>query len=325
MNDGGCSWYGMIMDTNPPDSDHWFYKLFEEDLPHNYAIFHQPSGEDPQAENIDNLPDLYYANMKTGKDQEWINVYVHGRYGFVSDGKPVYPEYKDDIHGTSEDLYATLIFNQSKLSGNNLSSKPTIYVGIDFGLTPAAAIGYLTPTGQMQLIDELVTFDMGAVNFGKLLRQKLNTDYAGFNFDIYGDPAGDQRAQTDEVTPFQILSNQGVEAFPTYTNDPIIRREVVADYLQRLDFSGKPALIIGKRANMTRKGFAGGYKYKRMQVSGEMKFMDKPDKNKYSHISDAVQYLFLGAVGGNNVVGGFDSTHSQSFNEKLNSQNRAIL
>ena len=31
--DGGATWYGIIMDTNPPDSDHWMYGLFEENLP----------------------------------------------------------------------------------------------------------------------------------------------------------------------------------------------------------------------------------------------------------------------------------------------------
>ena len=89
--DGGPTWFGVICDTNPPDSDHWFYNLFEEDRPDNYALFHQPSGLAENAENVENLPPEYYNNMMTGKDQEWINVYVHGHYGFIADGKPVYP------------------------------------------------------------------------------------------------------------------------------------------------------------------------------------------------------------------------------------------
>jgi len=299
-----ATFFGLIMDTNPPDSDHWWYTLFEEKSPSNHKLFKQPSGVSPKAENVHNLPRNYYKNMQSGKDQEWINVYVHGQYGFVSDGKPVYPEYHDNVHATSDDLYELLI----KTTSTSKLQAPTVYIGIDFGLTPAAAIGYITTSGQMQLIDELVTFDMGAMNFGKLLREKLNTSYAGFDIEIFGDPAGDQRAQTDEITPFQILSNQGVMATPTYTNDPLIRREAVADYLTRLDFNGEPCLMIGHRAKMTRKAFSGGYKYRRMQVTGDSRFQDKPDKGKYSHISDAVQYLFLGAVGGSNVVGGFDNS-----------------
>jgi len=289
----GPTWFGIIMDTNPPDSDHWYYKLFEETKPPNHVIFHQPSGTSPLAENRQNLPKGYYTNMQSGKDQEWINVYVHGLYGFIADGKPVWPEYKDDIHFDANLFY---IPNPSL----------TLYIGIDFGLTPAAIFGQITPSGRFVLFDELCTFDMGAVNFGKLLKQKLNHSYSLHkDIEIYADPAGEGRSQTDEQTPFMILTNQGINAYPTYTNDFTIRRESVADYMQRLDFSGKPAFCITSGCTTLRKACAGGYKYKRLQVSGEDKYQDKPDKGKYSHAGDALQYLFLGAVGGARVVGGY--------------------
>ena len=57
---------------------------------------------------------------------------------------------------------------------------------------------------------------------------------------------------------------------------------------------GKPALLVDRRCTQLIKGFEGGYAYKRMQVSGE-RFDDKPDKNMFSHVHDAAQYLFLGA------------------------------
>ena len=284
-------WIGIIMDTNPPDSDHWWYSLFEEMTPKGFSLYHQPSATGPEAENIRNLVPGYYNNIIQGKDQEWINVYVHGMYGFIADGKPVWPEYKDDIHHTDNEL--------------PLAGSGTIYVGIDFGLTPAAVIGQITASGQFQILDELCTFDMGAVSFGKLLHEKLNREYCGCQLEIYADPAGEGRAQTDESTPFQMLDNQGIVAWPTYTNDFSIRREAVADYMQRLDFSGNPAFIIGPKAKMVRKACAGGYKYKRMQVSGQERFQDKPDKGRYSHVGDALQYLFLGAVGGERVMGGY--------------------
>ena len=286
--DGGASWYGIIMDTNPPDSDHWMYKLFETELPHNHAVFHQPSGVSEEAENLDNLPVGYYENMQAGKDKEWINVYVHGLYGFVQDGKPVFPEYKDDVHHSSEEIL--------------LPEHITIYVGIDFGLTPAAVFGFKNAAGRWFIFDELVTEDMGAKNFGMLLNQKINSEYPGFHFDIYADPAGDQRAQTDEITPFMILSAQGIDASPTYTNDVVIRREAVAAPLTRMDFAGNTGFVIGPKATMIRKAMAGGYKYRRMSVSGTEKFMDKPDKGRYSHVADALQYLMVGAGEGYSVV-----------------------
>jgi len=295
MRDGGPTWHGLILDTNPPDSDHWWYKLFEVDQPEHYSLFKQPSGKANNAENICNLPSGYYDKMQAGKDKEWINVYVHGQYGFVMDGKPVYPEYKDDVHSTLDPIevpYGT-----------------TILVGIDFGLTPAAVFGFETAAGRWIIFDELVAEDMGADNFSKLLNKKCNKEYPGYLIEFHGDPAGDQRAQTDEITPFQILSKNGINAIPTYTNDFIIRREAAAGPMQRMDFAGNPGLLIGPKAIMYRKALAGGYKYKRMAVSGQERYQDKPDKGRYSHVAEAGQYLMLGGGEGGKVISsGADST-----------------
>jgi len=291
MRDGGPSWHGLIMDTNPPDSDHWFYKLFEEDIPENHAVFHQPSGTSPEAENINNLPPLYYENIMAGKDQEWINVYVHGLYGFVLDGKPVYPEYHDDIHHTDEKY--------------TVNPKLPIYIGLDFGLTPAATFGQKTATGQWVIFDELVTEDMGAVRFSSLLNAHINEHYRGMDLQIYGDPAGDFRSQTDEKTPFDILDAAGIVAWPAHTNDFIIRRESVVSPLTRMDYSGNPGFVITPGAPMLRKAMAGGYKYKRVAVSGQERWQDKPDKGRYSHVAESLQYLMLGAGEDQSVVGGY--------------------
>jgi hypothetical protein len=66
---------------------------------------------------------------------------------------------------------------------------------------------------------------------------------------------------------------------------------------------GKPALLIDRRCPTLIKGFEGGYAYKRMEVSGE-RYADKPDKNMFSHVHDAAQYLFLGAGEGRALMRG---------------------
>jgi hypothetical protein len=40
---GGPSWIGVIMDTNPPDDDSWYYKL-AENPPEGWEFFKQPGG-----------------------------------------------------------------------------------------------------------------------------------------------------------------------------------------------------------------------------------------------------------------------------------------
>src|SRR4051812_31450009 len=94
----GCGWFGVIMDTNAPDTDHWWYRLFEEERPENWLLVRQPPGRATEAENIANLPPRYYANLVPGKSADWVRVYVDGQYGFVREGRPVWGEYNDRVH-----------------------------------------------------------------------------------------------------------------------------------------------------------------------------------------------------------------------------------
>lgn len=276
---GGCSWSGIIADTNPPDSDHWWYRLAEEERPEGWAFYRQPGGRDERAENVGNLPARYYERQVAGKDEDWVRVYVDGQYGFVRDGKPVYPEFKDSLHVREFDL---------------MPGWP-VYVGIDFGLTPAAVFGQRSPMGQWRWVDELVTEDMGAMRFAELLRARMHERFPGMEFGaITGDPAGEGRAQTDETTPFQILQAAGIAARPAPTNDFLKRRESVAMCLSRL-IDGEPGLIVHPRCRFLRKAMAGGYHYRRVQVSGEERYRDQPDKGAYSHVAEAGQYMLVGA------------------------------
>jgi hypothetical protein len=148
--------------------------------------------------------------------------------------------------------------------------------------------------GQWRVHSELVTEDMGAVRFSEVLRRVMNERYKGYTFaKITGDPAGDVRAQTDEVTPFQILRKAGIPAQPAATNDFIKRRESVAGALSRL-IDGAPGLIVHPQCAILRKAMAGGYALKRVQVGGAAKYRDMPDKNDYSHVAESLQYLLVG-------------------------------
>lgn len=285
---GGATRHCLLMDTNPPDSDHWYYKVFEIMKPEGYEIFYQPSGLSPEAENIENLPDGYYQKMQAGKDQEWINVYVHGQYGFVQNGKPVYGAYKDDFHYTDQEII--------------VPTSMTIHVGMDFGLTPAAIFGFRTATDQIIAFDELVCEDMDAKTFGRILKQKILVEYPDHKFVFVGDPAGDFRAQSDSSTPFLMLAASGINASPTWTNDPVIRIAAMTAPMKRLDSVGNPGFLIGPKCKILRKACAGGYKYKRLLVSGDERYTDVPDKNRYSHPADAGQYMMLSLGEGIGVI-----------------------
>jgi len=132
-------WHGTIMDTNPPDTDHWWHKLDMETAPEDlegWEFFTQPGGiielpdgtfvPNPQAENIAHLPVGYYTKKLAGKAKDHIRIYYCSRYGFVQDGKPVIHEYRDEMHTAREEL-------------KPLRGLPLI-IGIDFGLTPAGIV-----------------------------------------------------------------------------------------------------------------------------------------------------------------------------------------
>lgn len=314
VRDGGCNGPQILMDTNPPDADHWWYTIAERDgsnakakdllssiaeaeqsmqregalKPHQklFEFFRQPSGLSPQAENLPNLPVGYYQRAMAGKTPEWIKVYVRGEYGFVLDGRPVFPEYRDSTHCKTFELNPHI----------------ELVAGLDFGLTPAAVIGQKTPIGQWRWRYELTTEHMGARRFGELFNEFVAKHLPGRKFSsITGDPAGMGESQTDETTPFQILKAVGVHAQPAPTNDATIRREALALPMTRM-IDGEPGVLIHPDCRMLRKGLSGGYHYRRVQVTGDERFHDKPEKNIYSHVCEAAEYGMLGEGEGKMVV-----------------------
>lgn len=78
--DGGATWFGIILDTNPWHTGHWGYKLFSTDKPDGFELYEQPGGRTPYAENVENLPDDYYVRLTKGKDGEWIAEYIDAKY-----------------------------------------------------------------------------------------------------------------------------------------------------------------------------------------------------------------------------------------------------
>ena len=327
MREGGPSWSGVIADTNAPEEDHWWPIMSGEVpvpdhipleqarmliKPDNWEFFVQPAGmieesdkngnvldyvPNKKAENSQNMLKSYYPNLIRGKTKSWIDVYVMNKLGSIQEGKPVYPSFVSETHIATEEI--------------PIADGVPLYIGIDFGLTPAAVFGQKV-RGRWLIQAEIVAIDMGIVRFSEMLRQEIATRFANLDVHIYGDPAGDFRAQTDESTPFQIMRGAGLRAIPAPSNSVDLRLESVSSCLNKM-VDGKPAFLVDRRCPTLIKGFEGGYSYKRMQVSGE-RFDDKPDKNMYSHIHDALQYLMLGAGEGRQLIN--NQKPLQAFNAK---------
>jgi hypothetical protein len=303
--DGGFDWSGLIMDTNPPDDDSWWYKAAEVDKPSGWKMFRQPpailrdaQGQwigNPLAENVVNhtLGHEYWLRQVSANKEDWIKVMLQGEYGTVMDGKPVYTDYLDSVHCAQEPIEV-------------IKGLP-LYLGFDYGRTPACLLMQHTPEGQVRVIDELLV-DADAEGNGMSIRTfmreavmpHLRNNYRDMIYVAYGDPAGTQGGQGDELSCMDIQAEEGLFVEPAPgSNDPTLRRDAINKHLKSM-IGGKPAFQISTKCPVTRKGLNGGFRYKRMQVAGEAKYQERPEKNRFSHPCEALEY---GALGINERLG----------------------
>lgn len=308
----GASWYGIIMDTNPPDTDHWFYKLFEVDRPlfcpicrdkqggvillvdgkcpkcrktdgvPFVSIHKQPSGRSDLAENLPHLQPGYYANLAAGMDKDFIRVYVDGGYGYVSDGKPVYSMFDDDKHVAKEVLKA--------------DSRYPLIIGFDnTGRDQAAIICQYMPNGQFRVLHEFIVTDTGTrALVREIVRPFIISNYSGARLILTGDPAGVRKGDTDDRDTFQEIRDCfGMDATPARSNSLAPRLNSVESLLKKYLGKENYGMLISPGCPMIIKGFRGEYRMRRLQIIGQERFTDKPEKNLVSHGHDALQYACM--------------------------------
>lgn len=297
-NRGGCVNPCIIMDTNPPDDESWWYKVFEEkrfsqdaetDIT-DAVIYKQPGGLSPHAENLPNLQPDYYKRMAGVMRAERRKVYIDGQYGFLMDGKPVYSGYNDTLHCIEFDVS---------------DKADTLYRGWDFGLTPACTLSQVVG-GQWRTFDEFTADNGASLDFRTFATGVLNRQNERYPWimerlkagkmkiiDI-GDPSGVARsaasAASDEASCFDIAAGLGI-SMQGGDQALRIRLDSVAYALSLLE-NGRPKLVVHPRCRKLRKGYQGQYQYRKIQIAGvENRYKEEPDKNEYSHIHDANQYV----------------------------------
>lgn len=289
-------WSGIISDTNPPDEDHWIYKDFEVNPTPNYKVFYQPSGltmnddgtfakdkngnyiANEECDNYENLSSDYYVKLAEKRSEGFVKVYCCGRYGIVESGKRVYPEYNDDTH--------------SVITIDAIQGLP-IHLCWDFGLTPSCVVFQISPRGQVRVLKEYVAEDMGIRTFAKnVVLPSLPIDFPYNKIgESEADPAGAAGDDImEELSCIGELNSLGIKTNSASTNDPSVRISSVRYFLNSM-IDGQPAFLLSRDGcPVLRKGFVNGYVFKRLSISGDERYQDKPNKNKFSHPHDALQY-----------------------------------
>lgn len=305
----GCTRSGMIMDTNMPSGDAWFGKRMQDEKS-GWSVFIQPPaaidpedylmkyGEDPdeeavfvdfdgrewvinpEADNLENLKADYYPTAIAGKSKDFVDVYVLSRYGRELGGAPVYENvWKRDFH----------VLDEGKLGRvtSLVSAEYPIIIGLDFGRTPSAVFLQSDPRGRITVLSELVSENCGIERFIKdFLRPHIHERYPRGSFVVAPDPAGYHKQQLGEVSLVDVVKKAGFKVSRPVSNDPEKRIAAVEQVLME-QVDGKARFRVSPECRALIKGFDDGYRYK-LKKNGELEA--SPDKNRFSHPHDALQY-----------------------------------
>lgn len=286
---GGVTYPGVIGSTNPPPMGSWLQELVA-DPPENMEVFMQPPALDdegklnPDAENLENLDASYYSNLMAGKTEDWLDVFMRNKFGAGGFGQPVFRRtFKLDFHVAKTELQAVAVSNYP------------IIIGMDNGLTAAAVIGQMDAKGRVNVLGEAYVPEgqtMGVETFLKtflvpLLQSKFPTNPGNILFVL--DPACFTRSEINEVTIDQVVRSLGYQTMRASTNVPERRIAAVEGLLTRA-IDGGPGLLISSACPWLTKAMDWGYRNKK-QANGVV--TATPEKNHFSHIADALQYLCL--------------------------------
>lgn len=312
VKDGGATWSGVIADMNAPEEDHWLPPMLgqvpypdgmEESeklvFPSEWRYFLQPPGltevlspdgksilyyeDNPLAENKRWLKPGYYLDQIKGKTRSWIDSRVMNRIAVELEGSPVWPGFRREMHVSSDVRFM---------------SNHRLFVGLDFGRTPAAVIGQHI-NHKVQVHAELLGFDEGATTFAPKLKAFLTQRFPGANVEFYGDPKGADKGQADERTAYDVFAYHGMKVQPAPVKGNAIQTRIEAvEYVLNGLYDGLPRFRVSPVCRTLVMGMLGKYHFKR---NDEQKI--EPAKNSYSHVCDALQYMVLGMGEGRAMIG----------------------
>lgn len=170
-----------------------------------------------------------------------------------------------------------------------------IFRGWDFGGNQSVAICQIIGN-RLYILDELPNGGTNTRDFLPNVIAFCNTHYGDdYHYIDIIDPSAmwdTNRAQADNSCAAVMREEQfGLHPVPAPSNDPGKRIDSVIELLMRICDDGKPALLINPHCRMLIQGFEGGYHYP--EKATQSRRADRPVKNLFSHVHDALQYVSL--------------------------------
>lgn len=284
----------IMGDYNPPDEANWTYTrhIEEPEKWTGYNFFQQPSGLSPQAENRIGKARYKYEEEERqfgGSTNPEARRNVHGEYAAKKAGTVVYDRFSMQKHRSETEL------------------KPVpelpFYMGLDAGGTPACAIGQFMPNGQFRGLREIVSSPStvtGPDRFAEAILEVLLRDFRGMRCGgAWGDPSawyGADKVRGELAFMETVAMALQIQIMPTATNDLKSRIGAVDWYFGSDIDAVTPRSLWCKTLKHTIRGFASQYHLTKASSAGRTD-SSEIDKNEYSHIQDAWQYLLYGYRG----------------------------
>jgi hypothetical protein len=290
-------WFGSVMDTNAPDDEHWAYQICENPTPaqkSEWAVFRQPGGvmqdpssgqwiANPRAENLKNLnPNYYKKQLALNVSDDWIRVNLGNEWGATVYGRKVWEEYQPNVHESSTDDFIPGL---------------QVYMGVDYGRTPAATL-FQEQSGGYVFFDEYPCTGMSAERFAPNLALYLMKTWGLKTSDVigYDDPAGSDKKENSETSAHEVMRDHGFKMHPAplSNQDLTRRRKAMSDPLCRLRPDGKSCVQIHKRCKTLRMAGASKFYYRQLNTAYDDLYTELPVKNHWSHTAESAEYGLAG-------------------------------
>jgi hypothetical protein len=291
---------GGWCDTNPCDTEHWWFDRFVEKQVDNHRCFHQPPAMLPTyedglitgwnlnsegdkdkgikaGENLKWLKPDYYPKLISGQKEDWIKVMVGAEYGTLSDGRPVFPRFTTSEHVSKKPL--------------EIYRGVQLVLGSDNGFGGVTLFCQIEPnTGMLRVLREYCRNGADIRSFcDETIQGAMWGEFRGMQIHRnYADPATTNNQSITGSNECDEFNLKGIPTEPASTQNVEARITSVASKLEK-KVSG---IIIDPSCRKLIKAMTGGYKYKRKQTGGSTAlFVEKPDKTPDADYADALQYI----------------------------------
>jgi len=268
----------IILLLNPVDENHWIYKTFVTNFEQMDRAGRESNGDTGPGclvqhfstyDNMENLPPGYVQSMAAGMSPDEVDRYVHGKWGTILRGTPV---------------YGKLLNPGLHLRTVNYDSSMRVVRGWDFGFNrPACVWRVIDALGRKNINCELLGEKENLDLFARRVLEITKHRYGEAQVLDFCDPRGNDKkdnAQSSVETLRDLgvwaEGERGVQAY-VEPGIALIRKE-----LSTL-IDGVPELTIDPRCTMARSGYFG--KYVRDEDGNPKK------DGFYDHIMDADRYI----------------------------------